>query len=171
MQVDRMMIVEFPVTKLTKEEYIAAIAAVYSSLLKMGPSRAFGACGLQRFFSQSPFKVSHRDCCRAIELVKVEMGQEPKHTTTPVKGWHSTLSPLPLPGVYAFYDRAQLVYIGSAVNIYSRISGHERRQPHYTVKVRYHAHNSFAWLTQEARLIHRLNPTLNVHHRRFELKR
>lgn len=83
-------------------------------------------------------------------------------------------------GVYAIYFDDELVYIGQSVDIYNRFSEHSIRYGYAqniitpwgdlpsTAKVRVKVKRSRRlgdWAMHEIRLIHRLRPRLNRHHK------
>jgi len=75
--------------------------------------------------------------------------------------WHT--KPFPFPGVYAIYGlKNELLYIGSAMNLFKRISHayHDAPERGYKLKVRY-TRLIGEWAFREIRLIRRLKPTLN----------
>ena len=84
------------------------------------------------------------------------------------------------PGVYAVYFDNDLVYIGSTNNLKNRFSGHAFRYGYaknivtpwqelddkVTITVKYKQTKKLGeWAMREVRLIHRLRPLFNTHHK------
>lgn len=90
-----------------------------------------------------------------------------------------------LPGVYAVYFDRDLVYIGSTNNLRNRFSGHAFRYgyaknivtpwetiPDSTeITVKFRQTKKFGeWAMREMRLIHRIQPLFNSHHKGRKVK-
>ena len=88
-------------------------------------------------------------------------------------------------GVYAVYFSNDLVYIGSTNNLRNRFSGHAFRygygrniitpwqdlEDDVTVTVKYKQTKKLGeWAMREVRLIHRLRPLFNTHHKGRKIK-
>ncbi len=78
---------------------------------------------------------------------------------------HSTLRQTTLPrasGVYAVYERGELAYIGSSMDIRTRFNGHRSKrkfqEPGTVVKIRV---MDKGWIDLEAKLVKRLRPKSN----------
>lgn len=85
-----------------------------------------------------------------------------------------------LPAVYAIYFNNDLVYIGSSNNIRNRFSGHAFRYSYgkniitpwqtvdldVVINLKYKITKKIGeWAMREIRLIHRLRPLFNSHHK------
>jgi len=87
------------------------------------------------------------------------------------KGWHEIHwgYRLSLPACYAIFRDGNLWYVGSAINLAARLSGHEKikrtRKSRLVIKARYFPRESGMWLACEYRLIQRLNPPGNTMYR------
>lgn len=76
-------------------------------------------------------------------------------------GWHEPSTVMNKPGVYAFFDRGRLLYIGSSTNLASRLSSHSVRARYINALVRVRYTEPGDQLTAEYKLIRRLKPPLN----------
>lgn len=76
-------------------------------------------------------------------------------------GWHKPDTVLAQPGVYAIFDGRSLLYVGSSLNLASRLSGHPVRRQYRQANIRVRYTKRGDHLSAEFKLIERLQPKLN----------